>query len=63
MMSLGVWQSGIEYTKRDASELIGNKPVNYPKLKELADMGYDITSGATMSQYQQVVNQKNKFFL
>jgi superfamily II DNA or RNA helicase len=60
MQSLGVWQEGVDYTKRDASELIGSQPVNHWKLKKLADLGYDVIAGATISQYQQVMKAQEE---
>lgn len=55
MKKLGVWQDNMEYTKRDASELIGSQPVQMWQMKKLADLGYDVMNGATISQFQQVM--------
>jgi len=70
MQSLGVYQEGMTYTKRDASELISNQPAKMWQVKKLADMGYDIMEGVTMGQYQRVfrerekkVEEQNKFVL
>ena len=61
---LGVWQEDIEYTKLQASELISNQPARDWQVRFLAKNGYDVSSGATLGQYQKVkflIEQKTKY--
>lgn len=60
MKSLGVYQDGMDYTKRDASEAISNQPAKYWQVKKLADMGYDVMEGVTLGQYQRVIKEREE---
>jgi superfamily II DNA or RNA helicase len=64
LKSSGVWTEGVEYTKKQASELISNLPCQEWQIRYLAVHGYDVTHGASMGQYQRVkanVENKQKF--
>lgn len=48
----GVWQEGVEYTKRDCSELIMGFKAQGWQLSKLASWGYDVRDGATVGEFQ-----------
>jgi len=59
-----IWVPGLEYTKRQASELISNLPCQSWQLIYLAQHKYDVSRGATMGQYQRVkamVEQRDRY--
>ena len=64
LKSAGIFDEGIEYTKKQASELISNLPCQEWQIRYLAVNGYDVTHGASIGQYQRVkynLDQKNKY--
>lgn len=64
LKSANIWQEGVEYTKKQASESISNLPCQEWQIRYLAVHGYDVTHGASIGQYQRVkynVDQKQKF--
>jgi superfamily II DNA or RNA helicase len=54
--SAGIYADDIEYTKKQASELISNLNCHEWQLRYLAINGYDVTQGATIGQFQRVKN-------
>jgi superfamily II DNA or RNA helicase len=59
-----IWQEGVEYTKKQASELISNLPCQSWQLIQLANWKYDITRGASLGQFQRVkamMGQRDKY--
>lgn len=62
----GIYQDGVEYTKKQASEIISNLPCGEYQMRFLAMQGYDVSRGATQGQYQRVKQAyeiKNKFIM
>jgi hypothetical protein len=63
---VGVWKEDVEYTKKQASELISNLPCYESQIRYLAIKGYDVTYGATIGQFQRVkqaIDMKEKFIM
>lgn len=60
MKNIGVYEEGIEYTKKQASEFISNSKAAYWQIKKLIDLGYDVSTGVTIGQYQAAINGYNK---
>ena len=60
----GIWVPGVEYTKRQASELISNIKCQSWQLIWLSQQKYDVSKGATIGQYQRVkamLAQRDKY--
>lgn len=58
LKKIGVYEEGMEYTKKQASEFISNSKCNRWQLRKLAEHGYDVSEGAAVGQYQKA---KRKF--
>lgn len=56
LKSAGIYADDIEYTKKQASELISNLNCHEGQLRYLAINGYDVSHGATIGQFQRVKN-------
>lgn len=54
LQDVGIWQEDVEYTKKQASELISALPCADWQIKWLASHHYDVSSGATIGQFQRV---------
>jgi hypothetical protein len=54
---LGVFQDGVEYTKAMASELITMARAEPWMERKLRGMGYDVSGGATIGQYYDVIRK------
>lgn len=64
LKDVGIWQEGIEYTKKQASELISSLPCQEWQIRYLAMKNFDVSGGATLGQYQRVrayFEQKEKY--
>jgi superfamily II DNA or RNA helicase len=64
LQSAGIYAEDIEYTKKQASELISNLNCHEWQLRYLAINGYDVTHGATIGQFQRVksyIDNKQKY--
>jgi superfamily II DNA or RNA helicase len=64
LKSAGIYADDIEYTKKQASELISNLPCQEWQIRYLAVNGYDVTHGASIGQFQRVkyaVDNKQKY--
>jgi hypothetical protein len=64
LRDVGIWQPEIEYTKKQASELISNLPAEKWQVRFLAQHRYDISHGATIGQFQKVkkmLEERDKF--
>lgn len=62
----GIYQDGVEYTKKQASEIISALPCGEWQIRYLATEGYDVSKGATKGQFQRVrslIEMKNKFIM
>ena len=56
LKSAGIFAEDIEYTKKQASELISNLNCYEWQIRYLAINGYDVSHGATIGQFQRVKN-------
>ena len=64
LYKLGVWEEGRHYTKAHATEAIQKQESRASDKRFLKKMGYDISQGCTIGQYQKVyrsLENKNKF--
>lgn len=64
LKDIGIWVPGVEYTKKQASELISNLPCQSWQLVWLAQNKYDVSKGASFGQYQRVKSmlaQRDKY--
>lgn len=62
--SAGIYAEDVEYTKKQASELISALPCAEWQIRYLAVNGYDVSKGASIGQFQRVkynIDNKNKY--
>jgi type I site-specific restriction endonuclease len=60
----GIYAEDVEYTKKQASELISALPCAEWQIRYLAVNGYDVSKGASIGQFQRVkynIDNKNKY--
>lgn len=56
----GLWQEGVEYTKRDCSEVYMMSPASEAQIWRLAKEGYDVSKGITIGDAEAAFKEINE---